>query len=99
MWNVKKNTKANIVMESEFEDFASLLVEKKFKESIPYFTLDINIYDVLHEDLDFYKLDDLSNILKFVKNDIEYLYKNINTMSDDEYYSFIDDFKQKINEY
>ncbi len=99
MWKEKKNLKANVIMETEYEDFASLKVLKKVQNNIVNYILTINIYSIVSEELSFYKMDDLTKILKYVKSSIEYFYDNINDMDDDEYNSFIDDFLAKINEY
>ncbi len=99
MWNTKKNLRANVVSEIEYNDFASLKIEKKVKNNITIYTLFINIYDVLEEELDFYKLEDISEILVYIKNSIEKLDREIDDLSDEEYLAWINEFKQKINEY
>lgn len=99
MWEIRKNTKVNIISELSYKDFASLRVEKRYRNSIEYYTLFITINGILNEDLDFYKLSDMGDILTFVKNEIEYFEANIDEMSDGEYDKFIDNFIKKINEY
>lgn len=99
MWKIKKNLRANVIMELEYEDFASLRVEKKTNNRIDSYTLFIDIYEVLNEELSFYKMDDMTNILTFIKTDIEYLANHIDMMSDEEYNRWIDNFLIKINEY
>ncbi len=99
MWETKKNTRANVIMELEYNDFASLRVEKNNQGKIPSYTLFINVYSIINEQLVFYKLEDMSDILTYIKKSIEKFYNEIDDMSDDEYDNFIDEFLQRINEY
>lgn len=99
MWETKKNKRPNVVMELEYKDFASLRVEKNNQGKIPSYTLFINIYSILNEQLVFYKLEDMSDILTYIKKSIEKFYAEYDEMSDEEYDNFIDEFLQKINEY
>lgn len=99
MWEIKKNNKANVIMELECDDFASLRIEKKTRNSVECYILYLNIYSILNEELLFYNMNDLTKVLTYAKKSIEDFEQNIDSMTDDEYDIWIEKFLQKINEY
>ncbi len=99
MWKQIPTKKLNILLNLEYKDFAKIEVEKSQKESVVCFTLNLWISYVLETSLDFYKMEDLSRILTYIKKEIEDLDERLDSMSRKELDAWKDLFEHKINEY
>lgn len=100
MWQQVNTKRANIILNLEYDDdFASIEVEKHEKSGVICFTLNVQVYPYIDTSLDIYKMDDLSRILKFIKEEVEYLDDNLDDMSADEEAEWKENFLRKINEY
>lgn len=103
MWRQIPTKKMNVILKQEYgevdNEFASLTVEKVTKEQVTCFTLTIWISYVLEISLDFYKMEDLTRILTYIKKEIEHLDETIDEMTRSELDTWKENFTHQINEY
>lgn len=98
MWDILKSSRANVVMNLGYEDFASIEVEKMIKSSnVDHYVINIDIFDVFETSVDIYKIKELEKALNEIKEEIEFLYDNIPLYNQDEIDEFLEDFQEKLN--
>ena len=100
MWNQLKPRRENIILAFEYDDFAYLEVERVNKNSVSFYTININIVNgIFDTSLVLYKMSDVTAALNYIKERVEFLDKNYEELSNDEYNKFFDDFERKLNEF
>lgn len=100
MWKQLRPTHATVILNTEFEDFASIEVEKinTKNTSISHYVIGINIYDITEQSVDVYKNEDIERVLRCVKNAIEELYEEIAEYSQEDIEDWVDHFCDLLTE-
>lgn len=99
MWETLKSNQPNSILSLEYEEFASINVEKIQKGSLYEYIVDINIYNLLEDSIVTYSMKELEKSLEFIKEKIEDLYNSYDSYSDIELNEWIDNFQDEIEEY
>lgn len=98
MWDILKSTRANVIMNIGYEDFATIEVEKMIKtNNVDHYVINIDIFDVYETSVDIYKLNELEKALEIIKEDIEFLYDNIPLYNQEELDEYLESFQEKLN--
>lgn len=98
MWDILKSTRANVIMNIGYEDFATIEVEKMIKtNNVDHYVINIDIFDVYETSVDIYKLNELEKALEIIKEEIEFLYDNIPLYNQEELDEFLESFQEKLN--
>lgn len=56
MWEQKKSKHPTIILCLEYEEFAAIEVEKILKGSIPQYTINVDIYNIINDSMVLYDL-------------------------------------------
>jgi len=101
MWEKLKPTHPEVVIYTQFEDFATIEVEKKTSKlsDIVHYIINVNVIDITEQTFDIYKFDDVEKALSEIRRLIEELYDEIPLYSDTEVEHWIDEFCDIIGEY
>lgn len=98
MWDILKPTRANVIMNIAYEDFANIEVEKMIKtKNIDHYVIIIDIFDVYETNVDIYQLKELEKALETIKEEIEFLYDNIPLYNQNELDEYLESFQDKLN--
>jgi hypothetical protein len=98
MWDILKSTRANVIMNIGYEDFATIEVEKMIKtNNVDHYVINIDIFDVYETSVDIYKLNELEKALEIIKEEIEFLYDNIPLYNQEELDEYLESFQEKLN--
>ncbi len=98
MWDILKPTRANVIMNIAYEDFANIEVEKMIKtNNIDHYVIIIDIFDVYETNVDIYQLKELEKALETIKEEIEFLYDNIPLYNQNELDEYLESFQDKLN--
>lgn len=98
MWDILKPTRANVIMNIAYEDFANIEVEKMIKtKNIDHYVIIIDIFDVYETNVDIYQLKELEKVLETIKEEIEFLYDNIPLYNQNELDEYLESFQDKLN--
>lgn len=98
MWDILKSTRANVIMNIGYEDFATIEVEKMIKtNNVDHYVINIDIFDVYETSVDIYKLNELEKALEIIKEDIEFLYDNIPLYNQEELDEYLESFQENLN--
>lgn len=100
MWKQLKPTHATVILNTEFEDFASIEVEKMNTKStsIVHYVIGINIYDITEQSIDVYKGEDIERVLRTLKKEIEELYEEIADYEKEDIDDWVDRFCELLTE-
>jgi hypothetical protein len=101
MWEQKKTTHVNQVVKFDFEDFATLVVEKRKnkQEIIDQYSINFEIFDVCTETVYMYDLKEVESCLKFIRTAVEKLYEEISYLNYLEIQSWVEDFEDELSAY
>lgn len=100
MWKQLKPSHQTVILHTEYEEFASIEVEKinSKNTSIARYVIYINIYDITEQNIDVYKLEDIEKTLIVLRKEIENLYEEIEENNVHEIEEWIDHFCDVISE-
>lgn len=99
MWEQKKSKHPTIILCLEYEEFASIEIEKILKGSIPQYTINVDVYNIINDSVILYDLKDVEKALNEIKKSIEELYEDIPLMNDDEITSWVEEFQDCLAVY
>ena len=100
MWKQIETSRNNILLYLNYEDFATIEVEKKTNnKGVTFYEINFHIEDVTDQSVVCYKLEDVKVVLERAKDEIEEFYLDKDDYSDEEIYSWLDDFVELINEF
>ena len=99
MWEQKKSKHPSVIVMMEYDDFASIEVEKTKKGNIFQYIVNIDVYNIYTDSAIFYDLKDIESALKVIKKQIEELYEDIPLFSDDDITNWIEDFQDIVSSF
>lgn len=100
MWEQIKTTRNNVVLNLNYEDFATIEVEKKTNnKGILFYEISFHLEDVTDQSIICYKLAEVSKVLEKAKILIEELFVEKDDFTQEELYNWLDEFVENINEY
>lgn len=97
MWAQLKSNHPSVIMKLEFEEFASIEVEKTLKGVIPQYVVNVDIYDIGSDSCVLFELKDIEKALKIIKKEIEELYNEIPLFDDSDIESWFDNFQDLMS--
>ena len=99
MWEPKQIKHPSILMSLEYEEFASIEVEKRIKGAIAQFVISINIFDIIEDSVVTFDLREVEKALSCIKKQIEELYDKIPLFDDDDLDEWIESFQENLSSY
>lgn len=100
MWEQIKTSRNNVILSLNYEDFATIEVEKKTNnKGVNFYEINFHLEDVTDQSVVCYKIEEVSKTLEKAKEMIEELYLDYEDSSDEEIYSWLDSFVEEINNF
>lgn len=99
MWEQIKSKHPSVMMKLEYEEFASIEVEKTISGSISKYVINVEIYDICNDSCTFFDLREVESSLKRIKKEIEELYNEIPLFDDNDLENWVEDFHDLLNEF
>ena len=99
MWEQIKSKHPSVMMKLEYEEFASIEVEKNINGAISKYVINVEIYDICNDSCTFFDLREVESSLKRIKKEIEELYNEIPLFDDNDLENWVEDFHDLLNEF
>ena len=98
MWEQIKSKHPSVMMKLEYEDFASIEVEKMISGSISKYEVNVEVYDICSDSCAFFELKEVEVSLKTIKREIEKLYDEIPLFDEEDLEKWVDKFHDLLSE-
>lgn len=99
MWEQIKSKHPSVMMKLEYEEFATVEVEKTISGAISKYVINVEIYDICNDSCTFFDLREVESSLKRIKKEIEELYNEIPLFDDNDLENWVEDFHDLLNEF
>ena len=98
MWEEQKGKRPQILLSLAYHDFAMVEVEKKTsRQGVTFYEIRVHIEEVTDQNFEFYRLSEVTEALRIIKECIENLYEQMDETDPRSVYDWLDDFVDRVS--